>query len=696
MKMFRFEENQFKEIIPISEGRIIIEDNNLNLYINNNRIEPISYFGNTEWVGWEKNVAQEIKYAAEQGIHLHTMVIHFPLTCSPNEIFDYSSIKQVLDYCIEADPDGYFIPRIPLYSHNISWWEKNNPEGITTYRDGSKSLVSISSDEWLRQSIEALDRGIDFIDSVEKYSKCVIGYHLSCGNTGEWFYYDYREKGVDVSEANRKGFCNWLKEKYLNIEKMNTNWNSDYKEFDIVDIPQIPFNLPGIDSKRVVLKQCNKDVIDFYSYINEINVKRIEQLSSFVKNKTSGRSLVMIFYGYCLELPDPKSGHCCLEELLKSPNIDLLASPISYQDRAQGGMLAYMSPVDSVMNNKKLWMVEDDTRTYLAVDKTEEDASFNPSIESKEDTIEIHKRNMASIIRRGIGVWFMDLWASGWLKDKDLWKNIGNLCRIYEDYKKTIKPFKPEVAFIIDEKSHYYLENPWKHGSKIAYEQQKAIYRSGVDFGLYLQSDVLYGNIPKCKLYVFLNAFSINDEYKKAINKLKENSAVLMWIYGPDIYNNKSAFEVTGINLKYHDEKILSKIVQSDGTEVGEQDEIEPFYSIDDKDTEIYGFYKNTELGAFGMKRKESHTSIFYGNIMLNPEIIRDAAKIANANIYYKNNEVFDGGSLITLHSSEAGVKDICSDRSIMDVFSNQKLESINGLIKIQMGKHETKIFKKL
>ncbi len=193
---------------------------------------------------------------------------------------------------------------------------------------------------------------------------------------------------------------------------------------------------------------------------------------------------------------------------------------------------------------------------------------------------------------------------------------------------------------------------------------------------------------------MFLNAFSINDEYKKAINKLKKNNTVLLWVYGPDIYNNKSALEVTGINLLYHDEKILSKIVQNDGTEVGDQDEIETFYSIDDKDTELFGFYKNTELGAFGIKRKESYTSIFYGNLMLNPEIIRDAAEIANANIYYKNNEVVDAGNLITLHSSEAGVKEIYSDNILIDLLTEEKIESVRGVVKFYMDKNKTRIFK--
>lgn len=693
--MFEFQGKKYKQCDPSAKAKVVTKNGIPNLFVNDIPTEPLSYFGNTEWPRWEKNVADEIHYAAKQGIHIHTMVIHFPINSPENNTFDDSHIRKVLDYCIQADPQGYFIPRIHLYPADKDWWKKNHPEAFVTFSDGSKSEISISCDEWLNQAVTALDKGIEYINSKEEYGRCVIGYHPSCQNTGEWFYHDYREKGIDFSESNRKGFGIWLKEKYKDIGAMNRDFKTDYPDFDCVKIPEIPHNLPGVDSSRAILDKDKRDVVAFYDYINSLTVKRIEQISLFIKKKTMNDNLVMIFYGYSFELPDPKSGHCCLGELLKSPHVDLLASPISYQDRAQGGMLSYMAPVDSVSANGKIWLVEDDTRTFLAVDKTENDADFNPTIESREDTEEIHKRNMASITRRGIGVWFMDLWASGWLNDEDLWKNIGNLCEIYKEYKKSMKPYHPEVAFILDEKSHYYLENPWKHGDRIAYMQRQAIYRSGIDFGLYLQSDLLDEKIPKCKLYVFLNAFCIDDKYMEAINRIKKDDSVLLWVYGPDIYNNKYTNQATGMNLVYHDEKILSEISLNDGTQAGDNDEIEPFYSIQDKEAKILGVYKNTGLGAYGVKTNSGYTSVFYGNTMLSTDIIRETARLAKASVYCESNDVIEGGDLITIHSSEKGNKEIFSDESLTDLFLNRTIKPVDGIVRINMEKHKTKIMKK-
>ena len=56
---------------------------------------------------------------------------------------------------------------------------------------------------------------------------------------------------------------------------------------------------------------------------------------------TAGRKLVMFFYGYVFEFGAiangaGMSGHYALRQVLKSPDIDVLCSPISYFDRGLG------------------------------------------------------------------------------------------------------------------------------------------------------------------------------------------------------------------------------------------------------------------------------------------------------------------------------------------------------------------------
>lgn len=46
----------------------------------------------------------------------------------------------------------------------------------------------------------------------------------------------------------------------------------------------------------------------------------------------------------------------------------------------------------------------------------------------------IHKRNMAVILSRGLGVWWMDLWSHGWLRDEGIWENIEVALRLLSAY----------------------------------------------------------------------------------------------------------------------------------------------------------------------------------------------------------------------------------------------------------------------
>lgn len=554
---YRYSKNAFKldlsninQVSPQITAKIEMENNEPVLKINGKKENPIFFFGNTESIHYVPNVNKEIEMAAANGIHLHTIVIHFPII-PEGSFYNYNWVDNVMDYVLNADPDAKIIIRVPLYPHDLkwwdenlhgdsllfndgsdslTWWEKNFPDDLMRFRDGSTSFPSLASDEWMRQTILALDNGINYIVYHPVYSKSVIGYHLTYGSTGEWFSMDYREKGCDYSECNRIGFGRWLKEKYKTTLQASNAWGKEIKSFDLIEIPDIPNELYGSTDPKAFIsnEKCQtdkydeiyikrkdentyfnnycSDVIDFYEYLNDITELRIEQVSEFVKIKTQRKSLVMVFYGYNYELPDPKSGHGYLQELLECGNIDMLASPVSYQDRAEGGVMAYMAPVDSIALHGVLWMVEDDTRTYRAVNNDEIDSGFNPTIGEKWVTREIYKRNFASIIKHSNGMWWMDLWGSGWLLDEEIWSYNKRLIEFYNLYQKAKKSFSPEVAFIINEKNAFYMNNPAKHQLNLVYKSNIDIYKCGLSVGFYTFIDAINGKLPdsiKC-LYLLM------------------------------------------------------------------------------------------------------------------------------------------------------------------------------------------------
>ena len=115
---------------------------------------------------------------------------------------------------------------------------------------------------------------------------------------------------------------------------------------------------------------AERKVIDFDEFRNVDMADVVALLCQTVK-QAAPRKLAVAFYGYPFEVA-PGTGRYAVQRasragrLLKSPDVDVLCSPVSYLDRAAGGGGYFMAPVDSVHLHGKLWLVEDDTRTHLS------------------------------------------------------------------------------------------------------------------------------------------------------------------------------------------------------------------------------------------------------------------------------------------------------------------------------------------
>ncbi len=667
----------------------------------NGRVEaPIFFFGNTEAKNHEPFVNEQIRMASRKGVHLHTVVVHFPVMPEGyKRNFDW--IDKVLDYVLEADPDAKVLIRVPLYPHDvewwndnlhgdimefgdgsssITWWEKFHPDDLMKYHDGSTSIPSVASEEWMSQTISALDAGIGYIANHPIYSSCVIGYHLTYGSSGEWFYMKYREKGYDHSEANRIGFTKWLREKYRSEDAVSKAWLRKIANIGTIEIPEIPNEFFGSRDNKVLLSDENRDVMDFYEYINDINELRIEQVSQFVKIKTNNKSLVMIFYGYNYELPDPKSGHGYLQELLECGFVDMLSSPISYQDRAEGGVMAYMAPVDTVQMHGVIWMVEDDTRTYRASNLDGNDSGFNPTIAEEWVTKEIHKRNFSSIIAHANGMWWMDLWGSGWLLDENIWENNRKLIDAYNSYIDLQKPFLPEAAFIISEKNAFYMNNPGKHQIDLIYKSNIDIYKSGLSVGYYTFDDAINGRLPgSVKLHIFLNAVHINEiQLDKIKNNLMKNGNTLLFNFAVGDADNEYSKDLLGMNLIPFDTNDYSPMYY-----------VESGRGIDI----IERFGEDGEISVAG-KKESDYTMIFCSYPTVNAERLRKIARYCNIHVYCETDDFFVAGTdIVSIHAKVGGNKTIKLPFTAEITDFDTAEQTFSDTIEIQMAANTTAIY---
>lgn len=694
--------------------------------VDGERHPPLMIFVNSE-VGFREvmdNVRSQLEMARDAGIRFVSVPARFPWEVGGMR--DYSHLELWFDFILSVYPEAYLIPRVRL-DPPMDYWATRFPEELVRYGDGSTSIFSLGSRLWEEKAKDSLRTTIEYIESHPRYASRVVGYHLAYGHTNEWFHFMYREKGNDVSELNRRTFQQWLLDKYGDERSIGEAWGRD--EFTLDDVvlypdPRSYSSAPFLDPDK------DRQMLDFFEYTNVIVADRLVEMSQVVKEATQGNRLVVAFYGYPFELPDAHSGHLALGPVLESPYVDILASPFSYYLRGAGELGGFMGPVDSTLLSGKLWVMEDDTRTFLAT-HTDRDGSYNVYLETLEDSIGVHQRNLGSLIVRGGGVWWMDLWSAGWLNHPALWENIRAMKEVYVDYREGVGgPYRPDVAFIVDEESARYTTQGQVINNRLLFRQREPIYRSGISYGLYLMDDVVKGRLEGPKVYVFLNALHLDEEKRAAIERLQADGNTLVWVYGADLFHTNSSAEtiggITGFTLAPVENRRVGGELQVVGTSLAPFDELSgsvgenlrgaPVYQVLDgsgagaedvgasaatgteagsaAEIAVLGTYTgDNDAVGFAIKQHDDWTSVFYGSWSLAPDVIRAIADYAGVPVYLESNDVLHtDGRFFSVHASSSGTKRLRFPAvgDVLDPYTGHVLAGETDEYVFEMKKGET------
>lgn len=457
----------------------------------------------------------QVALAASAGVHIHSFTVPMPWP-RPGEEYDWTGVDVAIDTTLEHDPEALLLPRFGL--EPPEWWYEEHPEARQVFSDGATEGCSMASEAWRTDAethLRALARHCE-----QRYGDHMLGYHPCGQHTGEWFYHRSWERVLgDYSPAMLDGFRRYLAERY-----------GDAIDADTVTIPteeeQLAASVGWFHDPAAEAR-----VIDYLRYQQVAVVEALERFARAIKEETGGERLVTYFYGYTFELcglpwGPAHSGHYALERLLRCPDVDILCSPISYQDRQLGGSGDFMTAVDSIAAAGKLWLVEDDTRTHL----TPPGAGFEGGSTLRE-TQWIHARQFGHLLPRRLATWYMDLGATGWLNDPGIWSHIAGLREQYQRALQEEPSWSPEVAVIIDEDGALYGRADWGLHRSLVYEMRMALARTGAPQRWHLLSDLVAGKVPKCRAYVMLNCFQLGLEERTAIAR-ETNGSAAIWFYG--------------------------------------------------------------------------------------------------------------------------------------------------------------------
>ena len=588
-----------------------------------------------------ETLASTTRLAGEAGVNIVTFGASNGWI-EPEKAPNWGALDTVCRRLVAANPNVLLLPRIGMNAP--AWFLARHPEVKMRFDDGFvMNSASVSSRLYRQAACAHLEKLVRHLR--ETFPRNFAGVHVSGQNSGEWFYeksFDHELGGYEAPV--RDAFRVWLAQE---------------GEPDAATA-----EVPSAEERRDTSGGCLLDpvrqrrLVLFNRFRQEEMASFLSELGAAVRRGSDGQCLAMFFYGYSWEVGSMKngaaaSGHYALEWLLKhgKENVDALSAPYSYSNRKWPGSIPVMSAAETLARNGILWFNEDDTRTYLD-DVWDYKTLAGGSPVTKEQTIDLLRRNASFEILRGLGDWWMDLFGRGWYLNSDLWALRRELEPMEQAMFARAKPYAPEIADIVDERSFLYLACESRR-AMTALLNRPMFDGCGALYGQYFLNDVLERPID-AKLYFFALATYLDADQRAKIAALRaaRPDATFVWCWAPGYLSEKgmsvdTIAETTGFRV----ERVSPKVPLARSTPLGlakglgyqewggavQKGAAPLFAPILEEGDEVWAVWRDLpDKPALVARKHASGTGydIFLGPGQLFRELLHVAAKTAGVHCY--------------------------------------------------------------
>jgi beta-galactosidase len=606
----------------------------------------------------------QIRMAAAVGVDFVTFPIEMPWP-APGESTDWQPAENVCAQILQANPHALLLPRFG--AEPPEWWRKAYPGDVMTWEDGSQQHHAVVASPLYRR--DAAVRVAALVEHLEsKFGDHMAGYHPCGQNTGEWFYQDTWESRLNgYAPADTNAWRVWLRVRYGTDEALQAAWRDRTATLGGATIPT-PTQRRASPTGVLRDPETQKPLIDFAEFQQHAMADLVCELAYAARQASRGRKLVVFFYGYAFEfgtirLGPATCGHYALRRVLDSPDIDVLCSPISYFDRGIGGSAPAMTAAESVALAGKMWLCEDDTRTYLG------SGNFPGQFDGARDLAETQtmlRRNVAEEATRNFATWWMDLGMTGWFNDPRMWNEMKRLEAVDRILLEKPVRYRPQVAAVIDE--HAMLEtaaSAWGVTESGIYQVRRPLGRLGAPYGQYLLDDVLRGRVD-AKLFVFLNAWQLSVAQRQALRSSTRGSCCV-WCFAPGLHDGdrtspEGMREISGFRLV----PVSPVRAWATPTDVGKQFGLVTAFGVDAPITPLFAAADASPeetlatypdgSAAVALRRVSGGWSVFVGVPSLTSELLRLAARKARVHLYTESDcNVYANGPIVALHAAQDG-----------------------------------------
>jgi len=437
---------------------------------------------------------------------------------------DFGSPEQETQFAslLEIQPDALI--QLRIYVGCPEWWLDRHPGECQIYGDGGdrcslqrtpcERLPSLASERWRRDACAAMRRYVRWL--VEKgWSRHVSGLFICNGITWECSILG-SDRFPDYSPQATLYFRQWLRDRYRSREALEEAWGRPVT-FEEAVIPSQERRLAAGKGLGLRPVPAFQDVVDHQLCLSDKNADLLLAVAAAAREESGGHVPIGTFYGYTLTAREQtpftgqygaggfQGGHHALGRVLRSPDIDFIASPFNYANRDLGtGLLMEHVPLASIHAHGKAFFDENDLYAFNNPQSGDDRAS-GISVgftETREETLSIFRMALAQSIVRGKHQWFIEL--TGWIgevaenfSDPELLREIARLNLLGEELISADRSSVTETAFVIDEKSVAYLPLDSRDFLERVYHGSVRWGHLGAPFDLLLLEDLLtLGDVP--------------------------------------------------------------------------------------------------------------------------------------------------------------------------------------------------------
>lgn len=456
-------------------------------------------------------------------------------------------------------------------------------------------------------------------------------------------------------------------------------------------------------------------VIDYDEYVSDLVTETMRYFAKIIKEETHGKKICGAFYGYVLEFPSDthqqNAGHLNLQKTWSTRDIDYFTSPTSYHFRtldSARGYSQFMSLTDAIKLRGKLWIDENDIRTW----KSKAPIGYAGRTATYDESLLLQKRELANVVAQGCGQWWFDQ-QGGWYDDSLMMLQIAKIRAVADSAVSLDKSAIDEIAFIVDDKSLLYMKPGNIITKYLLVDQLPELGRIGAPFGLYTIEDLPILNDRK--MFIFANCFAPTEKQRRIIDRtVKKTGKVVLWMYAPGFIKSQridfqSMEQLTGFRHQYMREEGKLKVITNPGASLvvpglpskvtyGGSQSFGPIFYVEDSSAVALGSIQGRGLIGLATKTMPGGwISIYSAAPILPASVLRAFAKLASVHSYIESSDViFASKQILSLVATSRGKKEISLPNlsDVVDLFTGKTVGANIRKFEIEASTNEVFVWK--